>query len=95
MTKFERAVKIETLRLRDLFAKADLPSLHFRVQAHGSIDHGDIEVKFTVGTSDWSDGNVTANSVEAALDEFLRRKGWKAAHDCLLLSHMDSERDDA
>jgi len=84
---FEKDVMVEATRLRKLFADRDQSYLEFSVQINGPIDHDSLRIDFTVGSYGES---VTADSVDAALDEYFRRKGWKARHEALRLTHLDS-----
>ena len=52
----------------------------------GPVDHDSLKVTFRVGSTDsWGDSSVEADSVEASVDEYFRRKGWKENHDALKL----------
>ena len=93
MNRFERAVMIEATRLRELFAKRDNAYLYFRIEISGPVDHGELAIKFQIGSDRYSD-NVEANTVDAAVEEMFRRKGWKAEHDALLIPYLDSHKEE-
>jgi hypothetical protein len=94
MKAFERAVLIEATRLRELFKKTDQPDLYLKVEISGPVDYDNLRITFRVGTNEYSSDSVEAETVDASLDEFFRRKGWKAQHDALCLPHLDSHRED-
>ena len=94
VSRFERAVLIEATRLRELFASHDQSYLYFDVKVSGPVDHDILKITFRIGSSDWSDGSVEADSVDAAAAEWFRRKGWKANHDALKLEYLDSHKEE-
>jgi hypothetical protein len=93
MNRFERAVMVEATRLRELFAQRDASYLYFQIEVTGPIDHGELAVKFSIGGDRYSD-NVSANTVDAAVDEHFRRVGWKREHDALLIPYLDSHKEE-
>ena len=94
VSRFERAVLIEATRLREMFAQRDQSYLYFDVKVSGPVDHDSLKVTFRIGSSDWSDGSVEADSVDEAAAEWFRRKGWKENHDALKLTYLDSHKED-
>ena len=86
---FETAVKIEASRLRDLFASRDVSYLSFSIEISGPVDRDELAISFRVGTSSYSDESVKGAKVKEVVDEFFRRKGWKANNDYLALPYME------
>lgn len=94
MRNFETYVLLEAARLRRVFAERNESYLSFTVTVEGPIDHDDLNIVFNIGSSRYSDGNVTGDKIDACCEEFFRRKGWKARNDSLKLSYMTDVRSD-
>ncbi len=82
MTKFEQAVLDEVARVRGKLQPHDLSHFQFTIKAEGRVQDGDVKVVFALG--EYSE-TVRANSVDAALTEYMRRHGWEQMHDGLCL----------
>ena len=89
---FIRALKAETLRIREIFADANAPSMSIHIRCGGQVDHGDIAITFDIGESQYGD-SVKGNSIEQCIEEYFRRKGWKRDHDAILISYVAPEVD--
>jgi hypothetical protein len=94
MKDFERAVLVEATRLRDFFKSRDLERLYLRVEISGPVDYDSLRITFRIGTSEYNSESVEAESVDASLNEYFRRKGWKERHEVLQLPHLDSHKQD-
>lgn len=94
MSAFVRALKNEVIRIRDQFAGMNAPSMSLQITCEGACDHGDIAITFSVGESQWGDQHVKGNNIDACLDEYFRRKGWKRDHDAILISYVPAEGSD-
>jgi hypothetical protein len=96
IVSFEGAVKREARRLKEALEKANLGGgfeLHIRVS--GPINEPSLKISYTLGDDTFSGVTVTGDSSQAVLDEFLRRKGWKANHDPKAITYRDPSSDPA
>lgn len=75
---FEQVVKALAQELRRAFNHADLNHVRFSSSISGRT-HGDLEISFEVSDQSWG-GEVTGNSIQAIIDELLRRHGWNKRH---------------
>jgi methylaspartate ammonia-lyase len=94
MKSFETAVKIEATRLRDLFAERNISHLNFTVTVSGPVDSGELAIQFQIASSSWGDDPVKGSKVSAVVEEFCRRKGWKANNDYLALPYLESHTEE-
>jgi hypothetical protein len=84
MTKFEEAVIKEVKRVREqLQENENLHQFEFCITASGRIHDGEVKIEFAIG--EYS-ANVSANSVDAAVAEYQRRKGFERRHSGLVLT---------
>ncbi len=73
--------------LRETFKGHDESHLNFKVEASGRPD-GDIKIKYTINDNQYSSSaEVHGYSLRPTLDEFFRRKTWKARNEPLALTH--------
>jgi hypothetical protein len=91
-------MNINDVALRDEVAKASIAfrqtlrdqniGLNFEVtiKVQGSIQQDDAKISFKVDYTHASDIGVTGNSMSRAIEELLRREGWKAENAPLMLS---------
>lgn len=69
-----------------LAADDDSPNyLEFTVKASGRVRDGELEIKFSLSDM-YGANNVSGDSVEAVIAEYLRRIGWQKSHEYLALS---------
>ena len=73
-SQFENMFKAVAIQIRDRLGDADISNVNISVNATGRI-HSDLEIEYVVGLY-YNNEQVKANSLEAAVNEFLRRKGW-------------------
>lgn len=86
MTKFEQAVIEEVKRIRAMLEDCDTVSqFTFQVLASGRVRDGDVEITFGIGNYSAS---VTANSVDGAVYEHMRRQGWERSNAPLCLPRV-------
>ena len=84
IVSFEGAVQREMKRVRNRLAQANIGStFQFEIYCSGRVQDGDVDITFKIG--DYSD-NVKGNSVDATLEEYMRRHGWDAAHKPICIS---------
>lgn len=93
IVSFEGALKREIKRVRKEMQKVDsLHEMHLEIEVSGRLHEG--ELKLTFGIGEYS-GRVTGDSLQACLDEFLRRHGWEAIHEAKALSYEKIPTDDS
>lgn len=87
MTKFEQAVMEEVRRIREMLNNCDnVSQFTFTVSASGRVRDGDVEITFGCGNYSAS---VTANSVDGAVYEHMRRQGWEKTNTPLCLPRVE------
>jgi methylaspartate ammonia-lyase len=91
---FETMVKVEATRLRDLFRSRDISHLNFTVTVSGPVDSGELAIQFQIASSSWGDDPVKGSTINAVVDEFCRRKGWRQNNDYLALPYLDSHTEE-
>jgi len=84
ITQFEAAFIKEQYRIRKTLADHNVSNFYFSASADGRTMTGDIKIEFKLGKQSYSE-IVKGNSVDAVLDEFLRREGFEKKHDSLCL----------
>lgn len=89
MTKFEQACIAEVKRIREMLQDCDsVSSFSFAVNASGRVRDGEIELTFGVGNYS---PHVIANSVDGALQEYMRREGWQKRNNPICIGRVDVE----
>ena len=73
---------------RALGANENLSSFHFTIEASGRLD-GDTEISFALRQTSYG-SEVRGDSVEAVVDEFMRRHGWDRRHAPLCLPNVEA-----
>lgn len=95
IVSFTGAIKREIVRAVKLLKRDEsISSFNIKVEASGRID-GDAKIKFAVSASDWGGDSVEGNDLSAAIEELLRRRGWKARNEPLMLTTNEQQRADA
>lgn len=90
-TKFEQAVIAEIKRIREILQENDsISNFTFEITASGRVRDGDVKIKFGCGEYGAS---VTANSVEAVINEFQRRTGFEKRHSGLCLPNVTTDEE--
>jgi hypothetical protein len=87
---FEFYVREMAKELRGWFEQADLSRLHFETRVSGQTLTGDLLVEFKISDGEWAD-SVKGGSVQAVLEEFMRRRGWVAQNAALCLPRVDPD----
>lgn len=90
MTRFETELLIEIDRIRKIFVAQDCGDLDVRIRARGR-SHNDLKITFSVDSLYGTE--VEGSSLDACVEEFFRRQGWKKANDYLALSNLMSPED--
>ena len=84
MTEFEKAVVAEVKRVREILQRNEsLSHFVFNIHAEGRIHDGEARIKFSLGQ--YSD-SVSANNVDAAVREYMRRNGFDTLNSGLVLT---------
>ena len=92
MSPFETILLEEIARVKTaLRVDESLSGFELTITASGRLD-GDVSVEFKLGDR-YGLGGVTCGSIEAAREEFLRRRGWTARHAPLCLPNVSSQED--
>ena len=82
----EASVKNFTRELREIYKDRDIGGLRFQVDVLGRT-HGDLKIEFSVSESIYDANKATSGNVQAAVDEFFRRKGWTDTNTPLCLTY--------
>ena len=83
----EQHVELETKRIRKILADANVGSeFRFDIEVSGRVQQGDVLVAYKIGDS-YGFNQVTASSIDAAIEEYLRRRGWTARNKPLCISY--------
>jgi len=88
---FERALKNEASRVRQVFANANAPRMHLSINVEGSCDHGDLVITFNVGEGSWSGEHVKGHNIDQCITEYFRRKGWERDNNAILIPYFEPE----
>lgn len=94
IVSFEGALKREIKRVRNELKKIeDLSQFEMIIKADGRVNDGDVKLQFEIDLD--YDQNVRGDSLQAVLDEAMRRRGWTKIHDAKLLSYEKIPSDDS
>ena len=82
IVSFEGAVKREVKRIREqLRADESLHEFEFDISIKGRVHDGDLKLTYELRDGPYDVRGVKGDSVNAVLDEFLRRRrGWTQRH---------------
>lgn len=80
----EASVKNFVRELRNEFDAINLPNLRFDIEVSGRVQ-GEMKIEFVLGDQYGSD-SVRGGSINAVVEEYLRRRGWKQRHAPLSLT---------
>lgn len=90
---FEADFKHMMQQARERFAARDATEMHVEVQVNGPV-HGDLKIKYTVGTDRYDNDKTTSYSFEPAIEELFRRKGWNKRNTPEALTYVgDKDKD--
>jgi hypothetical protein len=82
IVSFEGAVKREARRIVETLKKADLGgSFMLDIRVKGPIQESSLKITYELGDDKYDGTSVKGGTSQAVIDEFLRRKGWKATND--------------
>ncbi len=94
IVSFEGALKREIKRVRKELQKVDdLSSFSLKMEVKGRVHEGDVKLSYGIGSEYGTE--VTGDSLNAVLDEYLRRHGWKKVHEVKALSYEKIPSDDS
>jgi len=99
IVSFEGALKREIKRIRNELKNCeDFAHMIFKIEADGNVNSGNIKLTYQLCGPK---AVVTGDSIQAVLDECLRRHGWEKIHAPKALSYeripsddMEEETDD-
>ena len=87
MSNFETTVKTKIAELKTELGKCEsIQHFTFQITAEGRVD-GEVVLTFALGR--YSE-EVKGDSVNAVLEEYLRRNGWSARHAPLCLPNVEA-----
>lgn len=90
MTPFENALFAELASIRQTFADRDVGHLNVKIEAEGPSMRDELKITFSV--SEYGYGEiVTGSNLAACVNEYFRRRGWKASNDYLALPNVKSD----
>ena len=96
IVSFEGAIKREVRRVREEMKKCERVSeLYLEINASGRIEDGDVKIEYQVGQSSYDSSKVRGDSLQACLDEFLRRHGWQQVHNPKAIGYEKIPSDDS
>jgi hypothetical protein len=79
--------KRQTEKVRSALKAENIGSeFHLRVKADGRIQDGEVLITYELSDSVYYAASVQGDSLEAVLDEFIRRHTWNARHLPLAIS---------
>ena len=80
IVSFQGAIEREIKRVVERFRLLDsIHSYEIQVEARGNVDEDNTEISYRVSTG--YDSSVKANTMDAAVDEYMRRKGWSTSNE--------------
>ena len=82
---FEQTILAEATRIREALAEENISNMRFDIEVKGRTISGELDIEFVLGES-YSAETVRGGSVEAVLQEFLRRTRWRERNAALSLS---------
>lgn len=87
--KFHNTVVLLARKIREKLQQHDeLSRFCFRVEVEGRVHDGDMELVYKIGSFG---GEVEAHSIDAVLDEWMRRKGFEKRNAPLCLPNVEQE----
>jgi hypothetical protein len=94
MSPFETILLEEVARVKERLKEASISLSGFTLEIHasGRLD-GDVEVSFAVSGL-YGEQECKAGQVSAAVEEFMRRKGWTERHAPLCLPNVSAPASD-
>lgn len=93
IVSFEGALKREIKRVRKEMQKVDsLSHFHISIEAEGRLHEGEVKLTYAIGQYS---GLVKGDSIQACVDEYLRRNGWETIHDPKALTYEKIPSDDS
>lgn len=94
IVSFEGALKREIKRVRKELQKVDsLSDFRLNIEATGRLHDGEVNLSYRIGERYGE--NVEGDNLQACLDEFLRRHGWKQVHQAKALTYERIPSDDS
>lgn len=76
----EGALKREIKRVREALQRDEtLHSFSIQIKASGRVHEGQVKLEYGVGDSEYG-VDVKGDSLQAVVDELMRRRGWSAVH---------------
>jgi hypothetical protein len=85
--QFETMFKAIAIQISNRLGDADLSSVDIAVHATGRT-HSDLEIEYVIG-SYYDNEHVKANTLDAAVSEYLRRKGWIAINKPIAIPYVE------
>jgi hypothetical protein len=90
-TRLESVLKTALGEIRAALAEADISEMDFEIYASGRIHDGNLRVRFKLG--EYGD-RTQGGSVEAVVEEYLRRHGWNERNVALCLPAVPAQVED-
>ncbi len=83
---FERTLLDELRSIREQLAEANIPVMRLDIEVSGRTHDGDLEIVFKLSKDSYNTvGHTAGGSLDAVVDEFIRRHGWSQRHAALCL----------
>lgn len=87
IVSFEGAVTREIKRVRERLKSVEsLSTFQLKIIASGRINDGEVKLTYFVA-NEYGGGEVKGDSLNAVLDEYLRRNGWEKIHAAKAISY--------
>lgn len=92
VSSFEHSLLAELRSIRSRLADANIPSMRLDIEVSGGTLHGNLKVTFKLNLDSYSGpAEASGGSLDAVVEEFLRRRGWNQRHAALLLGIIEPE----
>ena len=93
IVSFEGMIKRKAIEVkRKLSALENTTSMRLDIEISGRTHSGDLDIEYKLGEFYSGDKMVRGNSIDAVVEEFMRRRGWDAAHAPLQLSQGQQDQ---
>ena len=94
IVSFQGAIKREVKRIRNKLAMDEsLSEFCFEITASGRVHEGTVKLAFAIGSSTYNT-SLDGDDADEVIEEFMRRRGWKARHAPKALAYEKIPSDD-
>ena len=95
MNTFEKALIQKVREVRESLKEADsISRVDLKINVSGRVHEGELEVKFELGSTYSTGGEVKGGNLDQIVREYKRRFGWDEANDPLMISFSPERADE-